>query len=194
MLQLKTHVQDVLKQVGIYQRLKASRVYDLYWNFVDRSVSAWVRNEVAFYRGLLSGFRRGSLVFDVGANDGSKTAVFLRLGARVIAVEPDQTNQAILRDKFLRFRVTPQPVRIVDKALSEEVSTATMWINQPGSAKNTLSAKWVETLKQDKSRYGCRHNFGQSITVETITLDNLIAVHGVPFFIKIDVEGCSAPR
>ncbi|HUN60351.1 MAG TPA: FkbM family methyltransferase [Candidatus Sulfotelmatobacter sp.] len=185
----KIRVQEVLKHIGVYQRLKASRAYDLYWSFKDRSVSAWIRNGTAFYRGLLSGFKRGCLVFDVGANDGSKTAVFLRLGARVVAVEPDQTNQTIIRDKFLRFRLTPKPVTILGKALSDEVSVATMWIDQPGSATNTLSQKWVETLKEDDARFGFNHEFRQTITVETTTLDNLIAAHGIPFFIKIDVEG-----
>src|SRR6266436_503898 len=33
--------------------------------------------------------KRGDLAFDIGANTGAKTAAFLSLGARVVAVEPN---------------------------------------------------------------------------------------------------------
>jgi FkbM family methyltransferase len=155
----------------------------------DRSMVARTDREVRFYRNLLTGFCRGCLVFDVGANHGTKSDVFLKLGARVVAVEPDQTNQEVLRQKFLTYRLSRKPVVIVGKALSDKESVETMWIDQPGSAKNTLSKKWVETLKQDDERFKQHHEFGQQTTVETTTLDKLIAAHGLPFFIKIDVEG-----
>lgn len=189
MRRLKLHAQNILKKAGIYQRLKASRVYDLYWTVADRSVVARTDREIRFYQDLLNGFRRGSLVFDVGANHGTKTGVFLKLGARVIAVEPDRTNQQILKEKFLMYRLSRKPVVIVGKALSDKDSVETMWIDEPGSAKNTLSRKWVETLKQDDERFGQHHEFRQQATVETTTLDQLIATYGPPFFIKIDVEG-----
>lgn len=64
-----------------------------------------------------------------------------------------------------------------------------MWIDQPGSAKNTLSQKWVETLRGDGARFGCHHDFSGREAVETTTLDQLISAYGMPFFIKIDVEG-----
>jgi FkbM family methyltransferase len=186
---LKLHTQNILKRAGIYQRLKASRVYDLYWSFADRSVVARTNREIRFYRNLLSGFRRDCLVFDVGANHGTKTDIFLKLGARVVAVEPDRTNQKILKEKFLMYRLSRKPVVIVGKALSDKDSVETMWIDEPGSAKNTLSRKWVETLKHDDERFGQHHDFSHRTTVETTTLDQLIESHGLPFFIKIDVEG-----
>jgi hypothetical protein len=64
-----------------------------------------------------------------------------------------------------------------------------MWIDEPGSAKNTLSQKWVDTLRQDESRFGHRLNFAQQREVETVTLEDLIVSYGTPIFIKIDVEG-----
>jgi FkbM family methyltransferase len=188
-LGLKLQVQKALKRAGIYQRLKASGVYDLYWRLADRSIVARTEREIRFYRDLLAGFRPGCLIFDVGANHGTKTDIFLKLGARVVAVEPDQTNQGILKEKFLRYRLARKPVVIVGKALSDKEAVETMWIDEPGSAKNTLSRKWVETLKHDDERFGQHHDFGEQTSVETTTLDQLISQHGLPFFIKIDVEG-----
>jgi FkbM family methyltransferase len=186
---LKLSVQKALKHAGLYQRVKASWVYDLYWSFADPTIVKRVRNEIRFYHDFLAGFRPGSLIFDVGANHGTKTDVFLKLGARVVAVEPDQTNQKILKEKFLTYRFGQKPVIIVGKALSEKEAVEIMWIDEPGSAKNTLSQKWVDALKRDDERFGVHHEFSQRTKVETTTLDRLIELHGLPFFIKIDVEG-----
>jgi FkbM family methyltransferase len=186
---LKPYVQGVLKRVGLYQRLRASPVYDLYFRVADPAIVVRAQKELHFYRNLLHGFHSGALIFDVGANDGLKTDVFLKLGARVVAVEPDQTNQEILRQKFLMYRLSRKPVVIVGKALSDKEAVETMWIEKPGSAKNTLSKKWVETLKRDDERFNEHLEFGRQTTVETTSLDKLIAAHGLPFFVKIDVEG-----
>jgi FkbM family methyltransferase len=186
---LKPQLQKTLKRLGLYHRLQASSLYDFYWTLADRSLVARRGKEIEFYRQLLSGFRQGDLIFDVGANHGAKTDVFLRLGAQVVAIEPDNVNQQILKEKFLRYRLTRKPVVIVGKALSDKKKVERMWVDEPGSAKNTLSRKWVETLRGDEERFGHRLNFGQWTEVETTTLEQLITEQGLPFFIKIDVEG-----
>jgi FkbM family methyltransferase len=186
---LKPHLQTLLRRVGLYQRLKASPLYDLYWRIADSQIIDDRRREVEFYRDLLKGFRKGDLIFDVGANEGYKTDVFLRLGARVVALEPDQMSQEALKQKFLRYRFTTKPVIVIDKAVSDSNTVETMWIAAPGSAKNTLSQKWVETLRDDERRFGHKLHFGQQQKIETITLEQLITTHGLPLFVKIDVEG-----
>ena len=186
---LKPQVQETLRRLGLYHRLKGSFLYDFYWKIADRSLLESRRQEVEFYRKLLGGFRQGDMIFDVGANHGAKIDIFLRLGARVVAIEPDSANQQILEEKFLRYRLTRMPVVIVGKALSDKETVETMWVDEPGSAKNTLSQKWVETLREDEGRFGHRLNFGQWTKVETTTLEQLITTQGLPFFVKIDVEG-----
>lgn len=106
-----------------------------------------------------------------------------------MAVEPDENCQQILKEKFLRYRLKKRPFVLVGRAVSEDVALETMWIDAPGSAKNTLSKKWAETLREDETRFGNRLDFGQSRNVETVSLEQLITTHGLPFFIKIDVEG-----
>ena len=186
---IKAILQTLLGHLGIHQRLKASALYDIYWQLIDRQVIDKRRCEVAFYRELLIGLKPGDVIFDVGANHGQKTDIFLRLGAQVVAIEPDETNQAALRQKFHNFRILKRPVAIVEKAVSDTCSPTTMWINAPGSAKNTLSHKWAESLTIDASRFGTRLEFATQKQVETITLEELFAKHGTPLFVKIDVEG-----
>ena len=189
MFTTKTLLQRCLKSVGLYDRVKQSPLYDAYWHVVDQGVLRQRDAEVRFYRSVLDGLQPGSLIFDVGANQGTKTAVFLRLGAKVVAIEPDEANQETLRGRFLRYRLRKCPVTVVPLAVSEKEGVDTFWIDAPGSAKNTLSEKWVNTLRNDALRFGERLTFGSQRSVATTTLDGLITRHGVPFFIKVDVEG-----
>jgi FkbM family methyltransferase len=185
----KKLLQAKLSSFHLHQRLRASYVYDLYWSIADKRLIEARSREVDFYRNLLNGFRKGDLIFDAGANQGAKTDVFLRLGARVVAIEPDEYNRDVLREKFLKCRLSPKPVIIVDQALSDQIGVNTMWIDEPGSAKNTLSQKWVEALRCDEGRFGHTLDFAQKKQIQTTTLEELINAFGVPFFVKIDVEG-----
>jgi FkbM family methyltransferase len=182
----------MLQRAGLYHRLKTSSVRELYWNVAGRKQIVAREKQISFYRQFLAEMRPGDLIFDVGANEGFKTDLFLRLGARVIAIEPDETNQSILRESFVKFRLVRKPLVIVGKAVSDKSAVETMWIDGPGSAVNTLSQKWATALKGNKARHTCGHcglDFARQKTVETTTLEELIAAHGVPIFIKIDVEG-----
>jgi len=186
---LKNYLQRSLEQLGVYERAKASWIYNFYWTLADRRIIDDRRDELNFYRDLLDGFREGDLIFDVGANQGYKTDIFLRLGARVVAVEPDETSQETMEQKFLKYRLKRKPLVIVGKAVSDKIATQTMWIDTPGSAKNTLSDKWAETLKSDDKRFGHRMGFEHRQEVETISMEELTVSYGSPFFVKIDVEG-----
>ena len=186
---LKHYIQNSLSKMGLYERAKASWIYDIYWTLADKRIIEDKRKELTFYRNLLDGFLPGDLIFDIGANQGYKTQMFLKMGARVVAVDPDETNQEILKEKFRKNRLRKIPVVIIDKAVSEENSTVTMWIDSPGSALNTLSRKWAETLKNDDQRFGHCVGFENMREVETVSLDHMIGAYGLPYFIKIDVEG-----
>jgi FkbM family methyltransferase len=181
--------QSFVKRSALYQRLKASSVYDLYWTVADRRLLADRDAEVAFYLDLLKGFKPGALIFDIGANEGAKTDIFLRMGARVIAVDPDESNATVLRQRFQGYRFRQRPVVIVPKAVSDHEAIETMWIDAPGSAKNTLSRKWVDVLRTDRDRFGTSLEFAETRQVATVTLQQLMREYGVPHFVKIDVEG-----
>jgi len=128
----------------------------------------------------------GDLVFDVGSHVGDRVASFTRLGARVVAVEPQPAMVAVL--KLLHGRnpaVTIEPV-----AVGREAGSANLMINPRNPTVSTASQEFV----------GAAHNapgwesqrWTKTIRVPVTTLDALIAKHGKPAFIKIDVEGFEA--
>ena len=188
----KQNLLSILKKSGVYHRLRASFVYDLYLNLTNRKLSKDKDREAAFYRAVLDGFKPGDLIFDIGANIGDKTDTFLRIGAQVVAVDPDEHSQAILRQKFLRYRMRPQPVMIVGKAVGAKVAAETMLVCAPGSVFNTLSKKGASIVSEATNRpEQSLHTieYKDMKIVETTTLDHLIEAYGLPFFIKIDVVG-----
>jgi FkbM family methyltransferase len=173
----------------LLERARASRLYDAYWRIADPAVLLRRDEELAFYEALLEEGAKGAVVFDIGANQGAKTDVFLRLGASVVAVEPDELNQNVLYRKFHSYRFRARAVTVVPVAVTEVDGSDVLWVDEPGSGKNTLSQRWVDTLRSDDSRFGHRLNFAEQRRVATTTLDSLVARFGEPLFIKIDVEG-----
>jgi FkbM family methyltransferase len=188
----KESIQRMLQRAGVYHRLRSSIIHEMYWKVAGERWIQAREKELDFYRRLLPELRPRDLIFDIGANEGFKTDLFLRLGARVVAIEPDEKNQSILREKFMKYRLARKPIEIVGKAVSDKSSTEVMWIDGPGSAVNTLSRKWATALNENKARHTHGHSgleFTGYKNIETTTVEDLMSVHGVPMFIKIDVEG-----
>src|SRR5262249_44014404 len=132
----------MLRRMGVYNRLRHSRIGDFYWSLTQPNRIIARDQEVAFYRTALSGFERSALIFDVGANIGEKVDVFLRMGASVVAVEPDPVCQLILAQKYHRLRLNACPVQLISNAVGSTDGVERMWVDGDGSALNTLSSKW----------------------------------------------------
>ena len=130
--------------------------------------------------------RSGDLVFDVGAHVGDRVASFRRLGARVVAVEPQPTMVRAL--KLLHGRSAS--VTIEALAVGREPGRARMLINADNPTVSTVSPAFVEAARDAPGWETQR--WSEAIDIEVTTLDALIARHGVPAFIKLDVEGFEA--
>jgi FkbM family methyltransferase len=148
-----------------------------------RALRAWGPDDAArlqFYAQLI---HPGDLVFDVGANVGNRTKVFLRLGARVVAFEPLSSCAGML-DRALGSNAS---FRIVRKALGEKPGTAQIRI---GGARvlATMSDEWIHAT-QESGRFGTERWQAASEEVAVTTLDHAIGEFGAPAFTKIDVEG-----
>ena len=128
----------------------------------------------------------GDLVFDVGAHVGDRIASFRRLGARVVAVEPQRAMVRALRLLYGRDQaVTIEPV-----AVGGQAGRARMLINSDNPTVSTVSPAFVAAAEGAPGWETQR--WSEFAEVEVTTLDTLIARHGVPAFIKIDVEGFEA--
>lgn len=132
-----------------------------------------------FYRQFI---KPGMLCFDVGANLGNRTEAFLRLGARVVAVEPQASCAQTLME---RFGGDPR-FTLIQQALGKSSGEKEMFISNAHTL-SSMSREWIENVQRLKLFPDC--SWDNKITVETTTLDSLIERYGSPDFLKIDVEG-----
>jgi FkbM family methyltransferase len=123
----------------------------------------------------------GDLVFDLGANVGERTETFRRLGAHVVAVDPQPSSVAALE---ARFSGEPH-VTVVGKAAAASPGTYTLRVDE-NTTLSTLSPDWIDAVKES-GRFEAE--WRGSVEVEGTTLDALIDEFGLPQFCKIDVEG-----
>ncbi len=120
------------------------------------------------------------LVFDVGANIGSKTETYLKCGARVVCFEPQPECIKSLQKKFC----TAENVMIEQVGLAEQTGNLNLHLCESANTLATFSQDWTE-----KGRFADRdYHWSNSITVPVSTLDHMIAKYGKPRFCKIDVE------
>ncbi len=137
----------------------------------------------ALYGTLLS---PGDLAFDIGAHVGDRTSCFRRLGARVVALEPQPLAYRVLR--LLHGR--DEAVVIVQAACTEREGTVRMMINSANPTVSTASRQFTEAADGAGGWQG--QIWDDAIDVPATTLDALISRHGEPHFTKIDVEGYEA--
>jgi FkbM family methyltransferase len=130
--------------------------------------------------------RPGDLVFDIGAHVGDRTAVFRRLGARVVAVEPQPALVATLKLLYGR----DPAVAIEAVALGRDPGMVALKLNPDNPTVSTASAAFIAASARAPGWHG--QAWTRSIDVPMTTFDALIARHGMPTFAKIDVEGFEA--
>jgi FkbM family methyltransferase len=124
----------------------------------------------------------GDLCFDVGANVGNRTRALLKLGARVVAIEPQTACIGTLKLLYGRNRrFTLLPV-----ALGAAEGEAELLVSET-SVLTSLSPEWIAAV-QSSGRFA-EYAWRQKQTTPITTLDKLIERYGVPALIKIDVEG-----
>jgi FkbM family methyltransferase len=131
-----------------------------------------------FYSSLV---KPSDLCIDVGANYGTRTEAFLRLGARVITLEP---NALCVEELNAMFGREPRVV-VVAAAAGPAEGQMTMHVSD-NSVISSLSEAWVEHCEVTP---GLKGSHWIERMVPVTTLDRLIAEHGRPAFVKIDVEG-----
>jgi FkbM family methyltransferase len=130
--------------------------------------------------------KAGDLAFDIGSHVGDRVGAFRRCGARVVALEPQPDCARIIRTIY----EGDDHVTLVESACGPQPGRLTLHINSANPTVTTASTDFVKAADGAGGWEG--QNWDRKIEVPVTTLDALIAVHGRPAFVKIDVEGFEA--
>jgi FkbM family methyltransferase len=121
------------------------------------------------------------LIFDVGLHQAQDTRFYLAKGFRVVAIEasPELVEQA--RAQFPEELASGQ-LTIVEAAVAPEAGEVVLHLNEK-SEWNTINADWNER----NAVLGSPST--DTVRVRGVRFESLIEEHGVPYFLKIDIEG-----
>jgi FkbM family methyltransferase len=134
----------------------------------------------ALYRRFL---KTGELAFDIGSHVGDRIGSFRRLGARVVALEP----QPDCARAIAAIYAGDAGVTLLQSACGPQPGRLTLHVNSANPTVTTASPDFVRAADGSAGWEGQR--WDRTIEVPVTTLDALIAQYGRPAFAKIDVEG-----
>ncbi|HYL36140.1 MAG TPA: FkbM family methyltransferase [Bryobacteraceae bacterium] len=121
----------------------------------------------------------GDLVFDIGANRGDRTELFVQMNARVVAVEPIPGLASRLQSIF-RY----SPVSVEAAGVGSRPGTLPLHVCSASEC-SSFSDEFVDVFSQKHPSF----NWDAVELVPIVTMDALLRKHGPPAFAKVDVEG-----
>lgn len=129
---------------------------------------------------------KGDLCFDIGANIGNRIGVFLKLGATVVAVDPQNSCMR----KLLKKYGNNNKVFLVHKALGSREGKGNLILSNSHTV-SSMSKEWIDCVRDSDMFFTSTSAFQwhENVTVPITTLDKLIRKYGSPAVCKIDVEG-----
>ena len=118
------------------------------------------------------------LIYDLGMNNGDDTGFYLKRGFDVVAIE---ANPALCHEAEQRFAeaIAAGKLTIVKAAIGDHDGEVTFHVNLDNHHWSSTDINWAG---RDDS--ACK-----AITVPSLSLASIYARHGIPHFMKIDVEG-----
>lgn len=161
-------LRTLLRKLGVIRYFVKSPFYKI---FVPK------KYEYVFDKAMDKYLKKGMLVFDIGANVGYYTSLFLnKVGesGKVIAFEPSKEAAEQIRNNYKNVSNSI----VIEKALGNYKGT----INFQKDISN-LSSPSNRVLKEVKEI----NHFVEEVEIDT--LDQYSKEFGIPNFLKIDVEG-----
>ena len=121
------------------------------------------------------------LIFDVGMHRGEDAAFYLAKGFRVVGIEADPAHCAAAGERLRAFIETGR-LTIVNAAIAARKETVEFYRNLDVPEWGTMD----DALRARNARQGTR---AERIVVEAVPMAEIFASFGIPYFMKVDIEG-----
>jgi FkbM family methyltransferase len=126
----------------------------------------------------------GALCFDIGAHVGIRIRAWSRLGARIVALEPQPNCM-----RFLQWRYGKRSaITLIEQAVGAMSGRHAMLVSYRTATVTPLSPVGVATMRPTPL-FAADIPWESSMPVSVTTLDALIAQYGEPAFCRIAVSG-----
>ena len=119
-----------------------------------------------------------NLIYDIGMHKGKDTEFYLKKGFKVIGVEANPILVDMCKHKFQK-EIEEGKLIIVDKAISYENGKIQFFIDENKNDWGSIAKEW--------NFYS--NKMVREIIVESIQLQDIISNYGMPYYMKIDIEG-----
>lgn len=122
------------------------------------------------------------LIFDLGVHRGEDTEFYIKKGFKVVGVEASRSLVEQCR-KYFAGEIRNGSLKLYESAIYhiDDVEVS-FYENQTKAVWNTMDKDWVKR----NEKFG---TISIETKVKTITLSKLIKNEGIPYYIKIDIEG-----
>jgi FkbM family methyltransferase len=122
------------------------------------------------------------LIYDLGLHQGEDTEYYLKRGFRVVAVEADE-ELVKKNQRELQEYIDNGSLVIVHGAISDtSEDTITFY-------KNPKVSEWGTVVKSWADRNAELGADSIEVNVRVVSLKSLFEKHGIPYYLKIDIEG-----
>lgn len=119
-----------------------------------------------------------NLIYDLGMNNGDDTDFYLKRGFAVVAVEANPALCVLAEERF-REAIGAGRLTVIKAAIGAQDGKVTFHVNLDNHHWSSTDINWA-----GRDASACK-----AITVDCVTLASIYACHGIPHYMKIDVEG-----
>ncbi|HWE10030.1 MAG TPA: FkbM family methyltransferase [Solirubrobacteraceae bacterium] len=129
------------------------------------------------------------LIFDVGFHNGEDTEHYLSKGFRVVAVEANPVLVSQGRQRFAR-EIADERLIIEDAAVAPENGSIELWVNESNDEWSSIDRSVGSRDGSGRGAVSVSAATGRAhpVEVNAVRFDALLARHGVPYYLKIDIE------
>ena len=117
-------------------------------------------------------------IFDIGMHNGTDTEFYLKKGFNVVAVEANPALLEVCHEKFGEYIKSGQLV-IIGKAIAGHEGDVSFYVFPNKDDWGGLHESWNTSMIPDNEK----------ITVPSMTFDSILEEYGIPYYLKIDIEG-----
>src|SRR5215472_8444256 len=129
---------------------------------------------------------QNDLIYDVGLHSGKDTEFYLAKGFRVVAIEANPVLATRCKTKFAS-QIKEGRLHILQLAIGEQAGNCDFFVCDQHDDWSTIDRR--DRLKKEKQD-GVTF---RTVTVRCASLDTVLLEFGVPYYLKIDIEGWPAP-